>query len=127
MLEEQETLKDNFRALRQACIRFQQSLASLNELKAAPAGKAILVPLTQSLYVPGTLADANEVLVDVGTGYFVKKTVDSAIEFLERKIALLQKNSKAVEGVIQAKYQNLETVGHVMDIKIRQAQNEKPQ
>ena len=50
------------------------------------AGKEILVPLTSSLYVPGTIADTNEVLVDVGTGYFVGKSVPAAEEFIERKV-----------------------------------------
>lgn len=36
-------------------------------------GKTILVPLTNSLYVPGKLSDADNVIVDVGTGYYVKK------------------------------------------------------
>lgn len=36
-------------------------------------GKEILVPLTTSLYVPGTLADKNKVIVDVGTGFYVEK------------------------------------------------------
>ena len=35
--------------------------------------KTILVPLTNSLYVPGKLADPENVIVDVGTGYYVKK------------------------------------------------------
>jgi prefoldin alpha subunit len=36
-------------------------------------GKPILVPLTTSLYVPGTLADPDNVIVDVGTGFYVEK------------------------------------------------------
>ena len=36
-------------------------------------GKSILVPLTSSLYVPGTLKNAGKVLVDVGTGYYIEK------------------------------------------------------
>ena len=35
--------------------------------------KTILVPLTNSLYVPGKLRDLEHVIVDVGTGYYVKK------------------------------------------------------
>lgn len=35
--------------------------------------KPILVPLTSSLYVPGTLADMDNVIVDVGTGFYVEK------------------------------------------------------
>jgi prefoldin alpha subunit len=34
----------------------------------------MLVPLTASLYVPGSLDDAEKVLVDVGTGYFIEVT-----------------------------------------------------
>ena len=30
-----------------------------------------MVPLTASLYVPGTLGLLDEVLVDIGTGYYV--------------------------------------------------------
>ena len=36
-------------------------------------GKPILVPLTTSLYVPGRLADSENVIVDVGTGFYVEK------------------------------------------------------
>jgi prefoldin alpha subunit len=31
------------------------------------------VPLTSSLYVPGRLLDLENVLIDVGTGYYVQK------------------------------------------------------
>jgi prefoldin alpha subunit len=37
----------------------------------------ILVPLTNSLYVPGKLSDLENVIVDVGTGYYVKKVRSS--------------------------------------------------
>ena len=37
------------------------------------ADTTVLVPLTNSLYVPGKLSDAEHVIVDVGTGYYVKK------------------------------------------------------
>ena len=39
----------------------------------ASVGKTILVPLTNSLYVPGKLSDPENVIVDIGTGYYVKK------------------------------------------------------
>lgn len=41
--------------------------------------KAILVPLTNSLYVPGKLHDLEHVIVDVGTGYYVKKVRPSLV------------------------------------------------
>ena len=33
--------------------------------------------MTSSLYVPGTLADLDRVIVDVGTGFYVEKVVTS--------------------------------------------------
>ena len=38
-------------------------------------GTTILVPLTNSLYVPGKLSDTEHVIVDIGTGYYVKKVI----------------------------------------------------
>ena len=42
----------------------------------------MLVPLTASLYVPGTLDDADKVLVDVGTGYFIEVRANVPFFFL---------------------------------------------
>ena len=47
------------------------------------------MPLTDSLYVPGRLVDTNNVLVDVGTGYFVGKTTGQAQTFLDKKVRAL--------------------------------------
>ena len=33
----------------------------------------VLVPLTNSLYVPGKVVNTGKVIVDVGTGYYVEK------------------------------------------------------
>lgn len=32
----------------------------------------MLIPLTQSVYVAGELANADNILLDIGTGYFVE-------------------------------------------------------
>lgn len=39
----------------------------------------ILVPLTNSLYIPGKLCDVENVIVDVGTGYYVQKVRSCAV------------------------------------------------
>lgn len=36
-------------------------------------GKEVLVPLTSCMYVPGTIADAEKLLIDIGTGYYVER------------------------------------------------------
>ena len=49
--------------------------------------KVSLLPLTASLYVPGRLSDAEKVIVDVGTGYYVEKTREQATHYYKDKIA----------------------------------------
>ena len=53
--------------------RFDGPVWSLLDTIYAFVGKTILVPLSSSLYVPGKLSDPENVIVDIGTGYYVKK------------------------------------------------------
>lgn len=97
--------------------------------------KTILVPLTTSLYVPGVLAPAprrsstgddeedddelesqsrppaeQTVMVDIGTGYFVDKTLSEADEFYTRKIDELEASLASLEKVLKGKTENLRVV-----------------
>ena len=74
------------------------------------AGSEILVPLTQSLYVPGNLASTSTVIVDVGTGFYVEKTTSDAIKFYNGKVDNLSKNLGDLEKVLQGKNENLRIV-----------------
>jgi prefoldin alpha subunit len=42
-------------------------------MRSLDPAKPILIPLTSSLYVPGKLTDLENVVIDVGTGYYVSK------------------------------------------------------
>ena len=44
-----------------------------------------MVPLTSSLYVPGVMEDSQNVLVEVGAGYFIEKSTDDATTYCDRK------------------------------------------
>ena len=44
------------------------------------------MPLTNSLYVPGKLCDSEHVIVDIGTGYYVKKARPSIVVFATRAL-----------------------------------------
>ena len=59
---------------RKSCVQDDDMLKCRNLLMlGCGLDKAILVPLTTSLYVPGTLADNENVIVDIGTGFYVEK------------------------------------------------------
>ena len=54
----------------------------------------MLVPLTQSVYVAGELADTDHILLDIGTGYFVEvRCADLAERVLELSLSLTLKHA----------------------------------
>ncbi|KAB2577456.1 putative prefoldin subunit protein [Lasiodiplodia theobromae] len=116
---ELEHLTSSFQSLRSAQTRFKDCLKSINTgLQSGSTEKPILVPLTSSLYVTGTLADVKNVLVDVGTGFYVEKSTDDAKEFYDRKIKDLEKNLKDLEAIVTGKSNNLRVIEDVLRQKV---------
>ena len=98
--------------------KLNTSKASLERLKATPEGTPMLVPITSSFYVPGETTDLDTVLVDVGTGYFVEKSLPEALAFLDRKMALIESQAQNVQYAAQHKQQNLSQTVDVMNQKV---------
>ncbi|KAL1996779.1 hypothetical protein VTN49DRAFT_7644 [Thermomyces lanuginosus] len=126
---ELEHLTSSHAKLRAAQNKFRDCVRSINdgvigktkgESKEGGSGEdgTILVPLTSSLYVRGKLADRNKVIVDVGTGYYVEKTAEQAIEFYNRKIKELESNLQDLEKVVGGKSANLRVVEDVLRQKV---------
>lgn len=84
----------SFGQLKQAQAKYRSCVNDIEEIKPTTAGKCrariteykdmlmaffpcsgnpLLVPLTSSLYVPGRISDPEHVVIDIGTGYYVKK------------------------------------------------------
>ena len=101
---------------------FRDLRRELSSLPCGADGKAVLVPLTQSLYVPGRLADTRKVLVDIGTGYYVEKTVEKAKQFMDRKVKFLEQNTNSLGELIGTKQKNLKAVVQVMQMRMQQQQ-----
>jgi len=78
----------------------------------------MLVPMTSSLYVPGETTALDTVIVDVGTGYFIEKSVEEAKAFLDRKMALIESQAQNVQGAAQFKRNNLQQTVEVMNRKV---------
>ncbi|CCE62642.1 hypothetical protein TPHA_0C04940 [Tetrapisispora phaffii CBS 4417] len=66
----------------------------------------LLIPATASLYVPGKIIDNKKFLVDIGTGYYVEKDADKAIEFYQKKINKLSTESTQIQNIIKEKSQS---------------------
>uniref|UniRef100_A0A8C4YU46 Prefoldin 5 n=1 Tax=Gadus morhua TaxID=8049 RepID=A0A8C4YU46_GADMO len=100
--QEVEFLTSSIGQLKVVQTKYVEAKDSLNVLNKSNEGKELLVPLTSSMYVPGTLNDVEHVLVDVGTGYYVEKNVDDSKAFFKRKIDFLTKQIEKIQPAQQA-------------------------
>ncbi|KAF5353573.1 hypothetical protein D9757_013853 [Collybiopsis confluens] len=118
--EELNHLTNSFAQLKQAQAKFKACIDNVADIKPANSGKTILVPLTNSLYVPGKLSSPEQVLVDVGTGYFVQKTRKQATKHYQDKVTYIQTNLDTLENTIQKKQDNMNAVVNVIQVKLQE-------
>lgn len=116
-------MTNSFAQLRQAQSRFKTCVENVKEVKPENKDKVILVPLTNSLYVPGKLNDTQHVIIDVGTGYYVKKTRAQAIKHYEDKVNYIKGNLDGLQSSIEKKQDNLNYLVNVMQAKMAASQS----
>ncbi|EXJ55536.1 prefoldin, alpha subunit [Cladophialophora yegresii CBS 114405] len=125
--QELEHLSTSYQRLRAAQARFRDCIKSIRDgVEGKSGGTPLLIPLTTSLYIPGTLAPTSgassssqaSLLVDVGTGFFVEKTPKDGITFYQRKIEELAKNLADIEKVVTGKSENLRIIEDVLRRKM---------
>ncbi|KAG9094118.1 subunit of tubulin prefoldin [Ceratobasidium sp. 370] len=125
--EELTHLTNSFAQLKSAQSKFKGCLDNLDEIKPETASKTLLVPLTNSLYVPGKLADTNNVIIDVGTGYYVSKTRAEAKKHYQQKVDFVNTNLTTLQSTIETKQQNMNYLLQVMQMKMQDAQSRSAQ
>jgi prefoldin alpha subunit len=121
--QELQKISSNWRTLKEAESRYVSTKHGLTTI-AGNDGAEIMVPLTPSLYVPGTVADTEKVLVDIGTGYFVEKNVADAQSLIDRKVAMVVGNADNLQAVARQKQKNLEVIMDVMRMRLRQPERQ---
>ncbi|KAG5274409.1 hypothetical protein AALO_G00135830 [Alosa alosa] len=123
--QETEFLTSSIGQLKVVQTKYVEAKESLNILNKSNEGKELLVPLTSSMYVPGTLNDVDNVLVDVGTGYYVEKNVDDTKNFFKRKIDFLTKQIEKIQPALQEKHTMKQAVVEVMSMKLQQLHSQQ--
>lgn len=100
-----QALTGRYAQLRQAAARLAASQMAVNELQESTTIALnveqkfcdVFVPLTESVYVPGKIRlddpGHNKLMIELGTGYFAEKSPADTVEFLNRKIRLVDANS----------------------------------
>mmetsp|Transcript_26811 Transcript_26811/g.37688 ORF Transcript_26811/g.37688 Transcript_26811/m.37688 type:complete len:166 (-) Transcript_26811:1322-1819(-) len=113
-----QALTSRYAQLRAAAARIHASQRAVQDLQPATEGQEVMVPLTASLYVPGTLKEPTKLLVELGTGYYCEKSPTQTVDYLGRKLKIVDSNSENVTKVIQVTRQNVDSVGMAMQGKL---------
>jgi prefoldin alpha subunit len=67
------------------------------------AEQEVLVCMTSSLFVRGTVIPSDKVLVDVGTGYFLEQSMEHAKKYFTSRAAQIKESMDQVEKTIVLK------------------------
>lgn len=120
-----QALTAHFSNLRQVHAKLTSGRTAVQELQGQTEGKEMMLPLTESVYVPGRVKDPSKLMVELGTGYYVEKSPKGTLAYLDRKMRLVGHNSDNIATVIQGTRKNLEAItmtmqGKMLEIRARQ-------
>jgi prefoldin alpha subunit len=116
--QELSYMTDTVAKLKAAQQAYDMSGKVLGELTSEKNGRDILVPLTNSVFVPGKVTDCKSVLVNIGTGYFVERPVDGAKKHCEERSEVLSGNVGKFAKLLAEKRNSLEMCMIVLQKKL---------
>lgn len=124
--EELQGLSSSSVAMQKAANELAQSGRAIERFRDRKQGQTLLLPLTESLYVSGSLDSADTVLVELGTGYYAEKDLEQGAEFFRRKVLLVKDNLDEIGKIAAEKQRIHEQVVAVLKRKGQAAPSAKP-
>ncbi|OWR47607.1 prefoldin subunit 5 [Danaus plexippus] len=122
--QELNVFQDSLQTLKIAQQKFVESGESVEKITAAK-GKTILVPLTGSMYVPGTIVDTDNVIIDIGTGYYAQKDIEGAKDYFKRKVQFVTEQMEKIQSMGVGKSKAREAICMMMEMKVQAQSQEK--
>jgi prefoldin alpha subunit len=116
--QELSYMTDTVAKLKVAQQAYDMSANVLSELSPAREGKEMLVPLTNSVFVPGNVSDCKSVLVNIGTGYFVERPVAGAKSHCDERSQVLAGNISKFAKALGEKRNQLEMCMIILQKKL---------
>uniref|UniRef100_A0A8D9B4D6 Prefoldin subunit 5 n=2 Tax=Cacopsylla melanoneura TaxID=428564 RepID=A0A8D9B4D6_9HEMI len=118
-------VQDSLQTLKRAQVKFQDSKESLDKITPKSQGNPIMVPLTDSMYVEGKIANADKVIVDIGTGFYVEKSIPDAQDYFKRRVAFVTQQMEKLQFIGTEKMKIREAIIEVMEMKLQALQAQK--
>lgn len=118
--QELSVFQDSLQTLKMARNKFKDSKEALEQMKEDWKEQQVLVPLTSSMYVPGIIKEVDNVIIDIGTGYYAEKDVPGAKDYFKRKVDFVTEQVDKIEMLGFEKSKIRDTIIGVMEMKLSQ-------
>eukprot|EP01129_Flabellula_baltica_P012752 TRINITY_DN579_c0_g1_i1.p1 TRINITY_DN579_c0_g1~~TRINITY_DN579_c0_g1_i1.p1 ORF type:complete len:147 (+),score=51.72 TRINITY_DN579_c0_g1_i1:372-812(+) len=116
--EDAEYLQNAVNTLRMAQHRFEDSGDAVKQLEGT-AGKEVIFPLSSSLvFVKGKMAQDQNILVDIGQGFYVERSIDDAMAYTKRKVDEIEENISQLEENLSDKRRAVTSVQMILQAKV---------
>ncbi|XP_056638804.1 prefoldin subunit 5 [Diorhabda carinulata] len=123
--QELNLFQESLASLKMAQGKYQNSGEALEKITPQSEGQEILVPLTGSMYVPGKLHDTNNVIIDIGTRYYVEKDVEGAKDYFQRKVKFVTEQMEKIQWLGLEKSKIRDAVVEIAEMKVAQQQQQQ--
>ncbi|XP_014085870.1 PREDICTED: probable prefoldin subunit 5 [Bactrocera latifrons] len=117
MEKEINSIQASLQTLYNCKAKYASSKEALESFQPEWQNRQVLVPLTSSMYVPGRIKDLDNFVIDVGTGYYVEKNLESSKDYFMRRVDYLQEQIEKIEKIQIQKSRFLNAVAGVMEMK----------
>jgi len=115
--EDIEFLQTSYTKLKIAQNKFSESGEAIEQLKICQGTESFL-PLTSSLYVKGKISQTDKVMLDVGTGYFIEKSLEDGKDYTQRKVKDIEDKAAQIEEAMQQKRRAMTSVQMILQAKV---------
>ncbi|CAH1114371.1 unnamed protein product [Psylliodes chrysocephalus] len=125
--QELNLFQESLGSLKMAQGKYQTSGETLEKIVQDAEGQDMLVPLTGSMYVPGKLHDTKNVIIDVGTRYYVEKDIEGAKDYFNRKVKFVTEQMEKIQWLGMEKSKIRDAIIEIAELKVQQQQQQQPQ
>ena len=96
-----ESIDMQLQYLQSTLADYQRAKITVEQLHAVDENSELLIPVGAGTFINGSLKNASNVLIGVGAGIVLEKTVDEAVIKLEERIKRIQENLEKIVSLGQ--------------------------
>lgn len=117
-----ESIDMQLQYLQSTLMDYQRAKMTVEQLHAVDDNSEILIPVGAGTFVNGSLKNASNVLIGIGAGIVIEKSVDAAIGKLDERIKRIQENLDKMVSLGQKIQCDAEELSHKTQQMMEEAQ-----